>query len=253
MNIFNQKPQNTEHLPEAYKECSQLLRATYGNDTYLPVLMGVSKNNSDKVFFSLGHENPVVMTKEESKYLVNALISLYKELFNEDLGPKEFHHTGVNIFNGFDTPEDKNVQASKELAQLIDGKEKDIKEVFQKLKAVVKEMTGQELSDEKIEELSKQKEDLENIFENLSPEEKELLEKQIIEEKRRETEEHFESLEKELLGEIKIEELPEFTFEYFDKIYTDKGIAFLKEELAKLPKTDRQSMIEKFMDKYGTL
>ena len=238
---------NNEHLPEAYKQCSKVTRATFKDDKHLPILMGISKNNSDKVFFSLGHENPYVMTKGEAKYLVQAVNSLYNQLFEEDNSNVS---ADVNLTDGFQTPENEEVKASKELKELIEGKTEEIKEVFNKIKQIIKENTGEEISEDEVQQMIDGKKDLENIFENLSTEEKEELEKQMIEERRKRVDEHFEDLESELLGTIRKEELPEFTFEYFEEVFKDKGLAFLKEELAKLPKQNRESMIKRFVDKY---
>lgn len=258
-----------DYLPKSYADCGVVSKANLEDekaDDYLPMYLGIDKKDPNKYFFSMGPNNPYTMHKTEVVYLIEGLKALLKN--NEKIDDAEYAELVVStknvikISDGFEVPKDNNVEHSKILSDLIEGKkegedtetEKENsmpKEILSKLKEVAKKLLGKNLSDEDIKELEEQRKDVEKIMESMSPEEKEELQHQMAKEKRDEIYEQAKAFEKELLGDIVAQEDIVYDYDHFVKIYEkDRSVLALKEEMAKLPKGERAAMIAKIVQEF---
>lgn len=265
-----------ENMPKAYADCGKLSKANLGNpdDDHLPVYLGVDKKDPNKYYFSLGPSNPYHMHKNEVIYLIGALKELLKH--NEgNISDTEFEklvtdsNATISIADGFTPAPDSDIAHSKELADMINDvgteKEEDKSgveekesrsaiptEILKKVKELAKKLTGKDLTDEEVKDLEAQQQDVKEVMNNMTPEEIEELNQQMAKEKRDEVYARAKELEKELLGDIKAEEDVVYDYDHFVKIYEkDRSVQALKEEMAKLPKAERSTMITKIVEEFN--
>jgi len=130
--------------------------------------------------------------------------------------------------------------------------DEETEDLVAKMKNLRNKQEKDDLTDEEIEEIKEGIKDVEDILNSMSDEEKEEFQKEMLKEQRDNLYEQAKDLEKELLGEIIVEQPVEQNYEYFSKIYENEGKAALKEEMAKLPKQHRSEIIEKIMAEYGS-
>ena len=214
------------------------------------------------------------MHKNEVIYLIGALKELLKH--NEgNISDTEFEklvtdsNATISIADGFTPAPDSDIAHSKELADMINDvgteKEEDKSgveekesrsaiptEILKKVKELAKKLTGKDLTDEEVKDLEAQQQDVKEVMNNMTPEEIEELNQQMAKEKRDEVYARAKELEKELLGDIKAEEDVVYDYDHFVKIYEkDRSVQALKEEMAKLPKAERSTMITKIVEEFN--
>ena len=93
-------------------------------------------------------------------------------------------------------------------------------------------------------------EDFQKIIESLTPEQREKMEAELSLKREDLIAKRAKEFELELLGEVEIEESVVYDFEYFKNLYEKKGMAFLKEEMAKVPKEEREELTQKIVEHY---
>lgn len=96
-------------------------------------------------------------------------------------------------------------------------------------------------------QIEEQKVDIDKALENLTPEERDELNKKNAKERQEALFAKAKELEKELLGTIKTEEDIVYNLAHFRKVFKEGKLPALREELAKIPKSMRQDIIDQLV------
>lgn len=239
--------------------------------TELAAQLKVGKpTDSTVIHYEDGFKQPSKVVNKESEEL-EALIkdTIVNKL--KDAGypvPKGAVKTKGDVPPGM-TKEDAIKMAEDEAAKYIaDPRNKEGFDALDKLKGMLKGLGAKlpkELKDqlpedikEELEEQSAEekkenafKEDVKGMIDKMTPEEKEEFLKNQVKEARDEMFENLKKFESELLGEIEVEEDVKYDYDYYKKVFDKGKLPALREELAKIPKEERQAIINKIVEEHS--
>jgi len=245
--FFKKNTKRTELQKESahvsFGTCDRVYKSTLGDPDLNQMDLLIGKvDGRDKILLSFGSGNPpYVLEKHHYLYLVAALTKvgnkLFEEGFKQDMkteitnGLKDgscLPMVGSSI--GKSSPSEEEL-TPEELKEFLKGKLPD-------------DVKVDDIDLSSFNEMKEKIEDFEKIMESMSDEDRAVLEKAAAAEREKLIYEKAKALEAELLGEIEVEEVKQRDYKFYKKIYIDKGPEAMREELAKLGKEERKSIID---------
>lgn len=243
-------------VPEGYESCTSMYRAVHkklGKEIHL----GIDKP-ADKYYVGFGSNPPFILNEDELIYMMTGMSALTTESLKDNTGKDmkgiasaamkcnaEIKLSKGSITNS-DPGKEDGAETSEELKKKI-YEEEETEESSKKEEEIKKNM--EEIKGD-LEEIKNMSEQVDEFTKKMSPEEK----KAYIEDLNRKHEEQLakkaREFERSLLGSIEEEENVTYNYDYFKDIHEKQGAAALKEELAKLPKEERQEIIDKIKAEY---
>lgn len=237
-----QSNKQVDNLPEAYKECNMIYKSVH-NTLELPIYLGVD-TKENKFYIGFGNENPFLLSKEEIIYMMTALGALVSKGLEEQYGktPEEIHKEvnssskDITFSKGEGYPDKATAELKKKVAE-----DQGFDELSEEDKQKLDEIKGN------LEEVQNMQEQAEEYTKNMSPEEKSQYLKDIAKKQEELLAKKAREFERSLLGSIEEEDSITYNYDYFKDIHEKEGQAALKEELAKIPKEERQEIIDKII------
>jgi len=235
----------------AFSECDQVFKSTLGDprNEEMALILGKVKDKEEFYLSFGGYNAPYRMKKNHMLYLVAAITKLTGDLVNKEYKEDLQKILKKGIKDGSCEPVVGIGSGGVKKKEITPEELKKFLDKVQKAKEVVDEGgdSREEMSEE-YESAKKEISDFEDIVNSMTPEEQKILEGEAATKTRELLFDKAKALEKELLGEIVMEESVEYDYAYFKKIYVDKGAEHMREELAKIPKELRKAIIEKIVE-----
>jgi hypothetical protein len=242
-------------MPKAYKDCKVVYRATL-DDHKLPLFVGVD-DSEEEYLVGFGTAAPFSLTRRQFFYMIAALSSLMAEAVSENTGmdKDEIQQAmvdmqddvtfGKGVVDPSSVPaEDKDPSDIEGLKGKIFGSDAADDQNIEGSISKLEEMK------DTMEEMVSAREDLETMMEGMTEEERKECLKEQHKKEQDALDKKAREFERSLLGVIEEEDETVFNYNYFKEIHEKSGPAALKEELAKIPKEEREEIIQKIMAEY---
>lgn len=257
-------------IHKSFENCDVVYMANDGDPgkkISYPIYIGVVK--SENLFLlSFGPDMaPFELTQDNLFYMLDAMQATTAAIYNDEMGlnEKDFREkfksvrdkaNSLSIGHSGGT---KPMMSTEELANFLKsekgedvvGASEEINELIDKVKIAGNKLRKEDLEDSVKESIMQEIEDVRSLVDKMPEAEKNAFYKQMAKRTESVLDEKVADLEKELLGDIEIEEEPDFSYAYFEGVFIKKGIQALKEELAKIPKEDRKAIIEKITKEHS--
>lgn len=232
-------------LHKDYQNCSKVYRVNKGNPEHgeLPITLAKVKDK-DMYLISFGEaEIPFRLNKEELIYMLTGLTKGISEMIKDETGEDVGDLTKENLKNA-------NTRPSIGIGSFNPGKTlEELQELMKQAKDAQSVLEDDEqIGTDNYEEAKRQAEDMKEIFDGLSEEEKEVLQKDIREKQEQMLYDRAKALEKDLMGSLQEEQPITYDYAYFKKVHAEQGTEMLREELAKIPREERQDIIDKIVE-----
>lgn len=246
-------------IPVAYRRCKVVYRATFDDDN-LPVYLGIDAGGND-LFLGFGTDDPYQFKYEQGLYLVGAITSLVNKAHVEQKGHANIDPLMPPIMKRLNlaTAENKSpVTGDSDSKGKPEDKESTAESSLDELKKTIYDNTeDSEEAEAVMEELKGSLEEVKNMAseaaeftKNMSEEERNEYMKEIAEKEEQLIAKKAREFERNLMGTLEQEDETTYNYNYFKDIHAKHGQAALKEELAKIPKDERNDIIEKIKSEY---